>query len=1256
MSKKYSLIIFSAVVFAISAFTVVSAQENNSATDGASYVSKVEIKDVQIEPKGDKLQINATLYNPSSNIETPSFTHLLLLKEIDPLIRSKNLEYNPPSLIVSASEGQDYFTLKPNEQRKLSLSLPFSSYLPKKNYGLYFAVIKSDGIQLGRYYGIVRNLGANISDDNKGFYKNGFLAFDQDDCVIIDVAKKNFEPNEGPVFEPTQQPKIKCSVKNVGREEILVFPKIEWKEFFVYGRPSSGDKIVENYDESMTFKSGETKKIELFLPKSSKSQVYQALLSFVDKDGATRSFDMFFRWTIGGSSARVENVSLASQIKKNYEKGEVLSLSVDYFGSMDLYWKASGGENSNLNDIKMKALIKDENGTICGEKETVLPNVGDAGRKNYKIDIPLTKQCKNISYDVSLSSNDNNLAKESGELPKLTGGGGIAAYAYIVVGLVFLFIIIFAFIAKRRKTSVGKISIFFFLVIFLPFLGVKLVDAAGTRCPKTDNVCSGGTAYSGSVRGGYSLVNSDPLYSFYGVNDINNINKLVIKDVDISSSGNSILQATIDYGAGFTSCSNSTMQIRFKIAISANGLSEHFIDFAPAGSTNWGESFLRKYSEVSFGSLFELFDLRPEHTAEFYDNNGKLRGNPHLLIYIRESGKSTHTNPYHRGDFIKPISTVGFSTATDALNASDVIKYDIPLNLLNPSVTLSANPTTLTYPTKDTTLTWNAIDVSSCQASTNHPTASWSGTKSSGSGRSQTLTDLWEFGVFTPKTYFFKLSCSRQLGSTSYSYSSSVNVTVNPPPPLNLRIARSSGSTADGTVSVTFSNKSNFTYETQSPSRIAKLISGIFNFAEAKDANDLKDKQLAAVITGPVCNLSSSSPFCDINNIPPGFVRLVASSSFFKWDASTPCSNETSASCEFNMSSSVVIPVEFKPTSSSSSSSSGSITGDPTNGKCGTANGSTRASQPTSSAELCTVTNESSTSVTDTGSGWTWTCYGSGGGNDASCSATKSTSSVTPPSTPTNLTATTGVCDSSTINLSWTDVSGEDSYNIQRDGSGVLASPTANSTSYADSATDNSNNSYSYRIQACNSGGCSDYSDAVSANSPVVCVVTTTPVCGNSSVESGEGCDDGNTTSSDGCSSSCQVESSGGGGGYTLTVSVGSGTVTVTSDGGVTTDITCNNFATCSKSYSPGTEVKLTASETSGSFTEWGDDCSGTLKTCDLTMDTDKNVSAYFSDYPSCAGAGCTLPLSSSSSSSYSSSVTTSSSSSSRPSVIIREI
>src|SRR3989344_2092134 len=40
--------------------------------------------------------------------------------------------------------------------------------------------------------------------------------------------------------------------------------------------------------------------------------------------------------------------------------------------------------------------------------------------------------------------------------------------------------------------------------------------------------------------------------------------------------------------------------------------------------------------------------------------------------------------------------------------------------------------------------------------------------------------------------------------------------------------------------------------------------------------------------------------------------------------------------------------------------------------------------------------------------------------------------------------------------------------------------------------------------------------------------VNPAPVCGNSVVESGEQCDDGNVVSGDGCSSTCQTEVAGG--------------------------------------------------------------------------------------------------------------------------------
>ncbi len=79
----------------------------------------------------------------------------------------------------------------------------------------------------------------------------------------------------------------------------------------------------------------------------------------------------------------------------------------------------------------------------------------------------------------------------------------------------------------------------------------------------------------------------------------------------------------------------------------------------------------------------------------------------------------------------------------------------------------------------------------------------------------------------------------------------------------------------------------------------------------------------------------------------------------------------------------------------------------------------------------------------------------------------------------------------------------------------------------------------SYKISILNAGGdCSGGGEAcqvavavvTNPNVSVTATVTSSAVCGNSIVESGESCDDGNVVSGDGCSSSCATEGGGGGG------------------------------------------------------------------------------------------------------------------------------
>lgn len=69
-------------------------------------------------------------------------------------------------------------------------------------------------------------------------------------------------------------------------------------------------------------------------------------------------------------------------------------------------------------------------------------------------------------------------------------------------------------------------------------------------------------------------------------------------------------------------------------------------------------------------------------------------------------------------------------------------------------------------------------------------------------------------------------------------------------------------------------------------------------------------------------------------------------------------------------------------------------------------------------------------------------------------------------------------------------------------------------------------------------------------NATIALSCTAPPVCGNHEVETGEGCDDGNTVSGDGCSAACEVEGGGAAGGSSATSGAGGATSSSSGAGG----------------------------------------------------------------------------------------------------------
>ena len=132
------------------------------------------------------------------------------------------------------------------------------------------------------------------------------------------------------------------------------------------------------------------------------------------------------------------------------------------------------------------------------------------------------------------------------------------------------------------------------------------------------------------------------------------------------------------------------------------------------------------------------------------------------------------------------------------------------------------------------------------------------------------------------------------------------------------------------------------------------------------------------------------------------------------------------------------------------------------NGACGSSNGATLASAPTTN--LCTTGTASA--VTGTGP-WNWTCVGSGGGTTASCSAQLQSSPVPPSITtqPQNQTVTVGT--KATFSVVATG-SAPLSYQWSKNGTAIGG---ATSSSYTTPAAVSGDNGSTFSVQVSNAAG-----------------------------------------------------------------------------------------------------------------------------------------------------------------------------------------
>ena len=635
----------------------------------------MEIKDVKIEKSDTEINISGVLFNSSNNIASSDITYLLTLRTIDPLIKPKDSRLMLSPLIVSADEGREFFSLKPNEQKVFSYNLPISPYIPKLNYLIELSFIHSNGRAEADYSEVVRDLGSSK--------KEGFLAFDQESCVVLNKNGEKFRNNDGPSFLPGESPEINCLVKNIGNEEMEVFPKILWKEMFVYGMPLGGTIAAESSEEKFVFKAGETKLVNISMPKAEKPQAYQSLLSFNDKDGGVRSFNMNFRWIISGKSARIQGVAQVSPFNDFYIKGDTISLSVNYFGSADLFWLDE--ENiSKLDNVAMKVVIKNKNGTVCGEKEEVLDNITDGMEKNKIIDVVLDKKCQGMSYDVSLFSNQQELAGESGVLPKVVGKQDIKSYLYIGALALAATLLGLLFFRKKKNALLGILTPIILLAGIVMFSSVALAVVIKTY--PTYSPYGSGQWWTSFYENTQSLWSGE-----YG-------NQAYVTGANANFTGyfnnsSSYGQVGIDYFTSTYACKNSSQMISIQISVVADDYFEQSILFDTQGGSSFGYEKRFYYEQGGGISQYKAFDVDASWMSAM-----QLK-NPKIIVYFRQVGYydsgaysgnfGAWTGPYFdewdRENFI-------ISGEDKAFAQSDYIRSELPLTVPIPSPVVNAGP------------------------------------------------------------------------------------------------------------------------------------------------------------------------------------------------------------------------------------------------------------------------------------------------------------------------------------------------------------------------------------------------------------------------------------------------------------------------------------------------------------------------------------------------------------------------------------
>jgi len=386
---------------------------------------------------------------------------------------------------------------------------------------------------------------------------------------------------------------------------------------------------------------------------------------------------------------------------------------VSYFGSSDLYW-AGTQDVSNLSGLTMKTVIKDKNGSICGEEEEIIDDITDGQLKNKEVEIILDKKCKEMFYSVSLSSGQKSLAEQSGNLPKIVNNQKNLQYLYFGAPA-FLMLLAFYFFIRKKS-----VPVYFFI---FAIAGIAMFSGMALAVEKRIYPASGGNAYA--IEWGGEWVNDGSAVLYSTAERTGGLNKLKPNYVN-AQLANFFVNNTntgdvvINYNTDDTSCVNTSMEVDYQVFMSANG-----------------EEDLLTEAHILYnsgtGTYYQNVPIPSDKINWLYNNDGTPKANPKLIVNMKQIGiyeiteEFTETYEYvgwgegtyaydgetgvyylsDGGDYnLVKTANVSFypgiftqnqsekTTKSNAYELSDIIRIEIPLTL--PAPTLRIDPPTAT--------------------------------------------------------------------------------------------------------------------------------------------------------------------------------------------------------------------------------------------------------------------------------------------------------------------------------------------------------------------------------------------------------------------------------------------------------------------------------------------------------------------------------------------------------------------------------